>query len=697
MSDWSRWPPRGWEAPTPRRQFAIFTAIAGYLTTALVGIGLSATVAGAVANIAIGAALLGLYSLFAPKPPVMTTPQAQSVINQTVGPRLRGYGRALLGGTRAFFDSTNGSLYQIVMMHSGYISAIESIRVGDKTVTLDGNGDVVTDGFNWFINGRFGGETQYAIRIYQYLGTTSQTADPMIAGAFPGVWTSEHRLRGIAYLAARFRSPPQEEFQRIFPDGYNTPLRAVCRLSEVWDPRSNTTGWSDNSGLCILDYLTHPDGFRKSLSDIDIASFIAFANLCDEAVPLKAGGYEPRYRLWGVYQLTDDPEAILTKMKATCDAELYQNAQGKIAIRGGKWEAPTVTITGQDIIAHNLEQGSDKFAAFNELKIMYTSAAHDYQTIEATPWIDLADQDDRGPIPAELDLDFVPSPSQARRLAKIHRAKHNPEWKGSVSTNLSGLRAINERSTRLVIPELEIDSAFYLGGFRIETDLSRIDMEVLTFSEAAYQWNPATEEGDNPAIPEDTAPDLTFPVPQNLTLSAVDGDTIEAAVTPATRDGLELQVQIRRGAGSTWQNMQTQDDNVSAIFEPAAPGQYQATSRWVGPQNVVGEWSFPYATLDTSVPVPPPSELMVDVDGETVSVSWRNPNFAQFYAARVYRVPEGMPFDPGAQINLQYGAPNGVLFYDDTPADGDWSYFVTAEDANGNRSTPAGPVTAEVV
>src|SRR5690606_15493379 len=119
---------------------------------------------------------------------------------------------------------------------------------------------------------------------------------------WPDAWTSEHRLRGIAYTVAQFASGAAQNIQKVFPEMSNTPVRALCRLSKVWDPRSNITAWSDNPSLCILDYLTHRDGYRLTRDDIDIPSFAAFANLCDEPVPLAAGGTEKRYRLWGVYQ-----------------------------------------------------------------------------------------------------------------------------------------------------------------------------------------------------------------------------------------------------------------------------------------------------------------------------------------------------------------------------------------------------------
>lgn len=297
------------------RRKAIFTAITGYIASTLVGIGLSTALAGVAANVIVGAALLGVSMLLAPRPPVMKTPQAQAVLNQSTAPRVRGYGYALLGGTRAFWDSKDGDLYQVVMMHSGEIDGIEYFKIGDTVATLDGSGNATNDIFTSVTGARGGingspGTRNYHINIQSHLGSPDQGADGMMTGAWPGVWTNDHRLRGIAYLVTRFDSPNQENFQKVFPEGYNTPVRALCRLSRVWDPRNNQTYFSDNAALCILDYLTHPDGFKRSRDDCDLDSFRAFANLCDENVPLAAGGTEKRYRLWGVYSLNDEPEDL---------------------------------------------------------------------------------------------------------------------------------------------------------------------------------------------------------------------------------------------------------------------------------------------------------------------------------------------------------------------------------------------------
>lgn len=588
-------------------------AVFSYLTAQLVLIGWNVfgltTLAGATmfANVVLGAGLLalGIGANALSRPPQIKTAQAQAVINQSTGPRLRGYGRVLLGGTRAFFDSKSGDLYQVIMLHHGEVDAIEAIRIGDITATLNEDGDVTNPEFS-------SGLVTRNVRIRQHLGSPGQTADSMMTGAWSGVWTSAHRLRGIANLAVRFKSPNQNDFQKIFPESHNTPVRALSRLSRVYDPRQSgqsptneaTWAWRDTAALAIRDYLTHQDGMRLDpVEDVDDASIAAFANVCDSAVGLKAGGTEKRYRLWGIYTLTDEPQAVLRRMLNTCDGEFYLTPEGKVGIRGGVWEAPTVTIGAEHILSHSFEQGNNRFAAFNELKVMYTSPEHDYQPQEATAWVDLADQAERGEMASEFDGDFIPSPSQARRCSKIFMHKANPRWKGRVVTDAYGLMAMGERMVRLVIPELEIDDAFLVGRIQFSPDLSSVEIEVSSISQAAYDWDPSTEEGENPPPAQDTSPDLTFPVPENLTLTNPESGVVLAEVDPIDRDGLELEVWIRAGAGANWLVMDL-EGTTEARLSGLPDGSYQAQARWRGPQNTAGEWSFPLAEI--TIPVPPP-------------------------------------------------------------------------------------------
>lgn len=672
---------------------AIFTAIATAFVTAFA---LPATVLGISTATLLGGALaigasVALQQLTAQKKlNAGQTSQAQATINQATGARIRGYGRAKLGGTRAFWDSKSGSLLQAVMIHSGRIDGFEEWWIGDKKVTVDNDGRVTTQPFY------NPGANAYYVRIYGHEGTTNQAASSTIMTRFPTVWTAAHQLKGIAYFVSSFVSPAAEDYQVVFPEGYNTPIRTVARLSQVYDPRTGTTAWNDNAALCILDYLTHPDGFGRNLSDIDLPSFSAFANICDERIALKKGGTEARYRLWGVYSLTEDPQEVLDRMRATCDAELYQTPSGKIAIRGGKWVEPTVTITAADILGHQIEQGNNRFAAFNELKILYTSPQHGYQTMEAASWVNVAAQADQGPLLSDLGLDLVPSHSQALRLAKIHIAKSNPRWRGSITTNLSGLNALGERTIYVQLPELGIDEPFLVTGFSISPDLTGCEIGILSLDASAYAWNPNTEDLDPAPDPQDTRPDLVIPAPENVVLRVIDragGPVIRATVGPSGRDDLQFAAEFR-SFGGTWEAMIVASGALEAFSGVVTSGvTYEVRTRWITSQGAAGVWSEPKpipVVANAATPAAP-TDFTAAKSGSNADLAWTHSATAGLYFTEVYRGTDNT-FANAIKVAEKYGDAGAAAIYTDpAPGTGVRYYWVRSVNVAGTPSAAVGP------
>lgn len=661
-----------------------FAAISGF-------IGSLGVVGTALTQLAIGAALTFASTLFAPKSRPFQNPatQYQAVINQASAPRRRAYGRVKLGGVRAFFDSRDGFLYQIVVFHSGEIDAVEARYIGDLFVTVDGSEEVNTP--------PLGGN----VLLRSYLGTADQTADATMTALWSDVWTADHRLRGLAYSFMRFKSPLSELFATIFPEGSNTPLTHVIRASKVLDTRTDTVAWSDNPALILRDYLTHPDGYRRlTADDIDVASFNAFANLCDEAVPLAAGGTEKRYRCSFTYELNDDPKQVVERILATCDGELYTTRQGKQAIRGGKWDVPTVTIAEDDVLAFDLEEGADALDRFNQLKIVYTDPAQDYQPTEADPYNDLADQAERGVQTQDLTIDACPSPTQARRLAKIVIAKSNPRWKGTIRTNMIGHKLRDERTMALVLPELGINETFLIvsRSLTLQDQLPvGYTFEIISLGADAYAWTTA-EEGTAPAVPAITAPDLTLaaPSPPTLTVFVNTATILAASVQTPARADLVLEAQIRISSSSIWSAM------------PVAAGQYFGLSgalvnaetyvvrtRWRGTGGV-SDWTAERSiVIDTDGTAPiAPSSFTATVVGSGVSMTWTNPG-AHFHATRVYRSADTNFANAVALIDV-IGAAGAADTYTDTPGAGTWTYWLKARNALGVESAAAGPLTRTV-
>jgi len=285
-------------------------------------------------------------------------------------------------------------------------------------------------------------------------------------------------------------------------------------------------------------------------------------------------------------------------MLAVCDGELFTTRAGKIGIRGGTWAPPTVTITADHIIGHDMEEGADALARFNQIKIVYTDPAQDYQPAEAEPWDDLADQADRGVLHEQLTLEMCPSPSQARRLAKIKMAKENPRWRGRIRTNLVGLKARGERVITLDLPELNINGPFLVGSHDLILDQGMpvgCEIEVSSLTADAYAWNAAAEEGQSPPVPQDTTPDGTLPTPQNVALAQETRSGIQvvtATCDAPTRPDAQLEAQITVASLLAWETMSVASGTFQAVSGAVSPEDYLVRVRFrFG--GAVGPWSVP--------------------------------------------------------------------------------------------------------
>jgi hypothetical protein len=680
---------------------AVFTAIASAIGAfAVASFALPATILGISTSALIGGvvvtgALYGLQLALTPGRPrtrPMQTPaqQYQAVVNQSVGPRMRGYGRLKIGGTRAFFDSKDGVLYQIIMIHSGRIAAFEEVWLGDRQVSLDGFGNVLESPWSGYVN------------MVLLPGAADQAAWPALVSAFPGVWTTDHRLRGVACIAAFFSSPPNDRYLEVFPEGYNTPLRVVARLSEVLDTRTGVTAWSENPAMCIRDYLLHPDGYRLAASDLDEASFIAFANVCDQLVLRASGAFERRYRIAGMYNLNDDPKGVLDRLLMACDGEIYETAEGRIALRGGEWTGATFTLTDRDILSHALEQGNDAFASFNQLRIIYLSPQHDYRSQEATAWNDLADQAVRGLLSEDFTVDMCPSPSQARRLAKIHRAKQNPQWRGTISTNLVGLNARSQRIIRIVLPELGIDQDFRITSHGIRGDLSGCEIGVASMEADAYAWSTA-EEGANPPPAQSTSPLGGLPQPTGLlpvverraiTAGALATVVVATVNTPARVD-LRLEAQIKLASASAWEAMSVAADEYRALSGVLIDGETYVVRARFRTAAMSSAWTDEETITVTANPTAPaaPTGYTVVKVGSTAQLDWTNPA-ANFYRSRVFRNSTNS-FAGATAISLVSGLAGQPSTYTDSPGTGTWFYWVVAlnESNVASSATASGSVT----
>lgn len=257
---------------------AAATAGAGALglfgATAAIGAGsLFGTFAGAaISGIVSGAASLALaQGSKADIPAQLAQPGAgrATMVRQPITPHSIPYGRIKTSGPLVFmhsqeddFGRTYGNLYVCVALAGCKVRAIRTVYFGDRLAT-----DELFE------------HPGRQIRLGLHLGADDQLADQDFVTEIGGTtWGNNHRLRGIAYIAARltYDSTDLSHLEDISAviDGVDT----------IYDPRTETTGFHNNAALCIANWLTSPWGRNLAWSRLDEDALIEAANICDERV-----------------------------------------------------------------------------------------------------------------------------------------------------------------------------------------------------------------------------------------------------------------------------------------------------------------------------------------------------------------------------------------------------------------------------
>jgi len=199
------------------------------------------------------------------------------------------YGTRMLGGTRVFVE-TSGSdnlyLYVALVLCEGEINDITEIRIDDKPVTwasdlADNTAVEVGSGDSNFYK-----DSASLIRVEPHFGSDSQTASTLLSTL--SSWGTNHRLRGLAYLALRFKWN-EDAFSSI------PKIQAVVQGRKVVTLASNlseqTASFSSNPAFCLLDYLRN-ERYGKGIAtaNIDLQSFYDASQVAVTQVTPYSGG-----------------------------------------------------------------------------------------------------------------------------------------------------------------------------------------------------------------------------------------------------------------------------------------------------------------------------------------------------------------------------------------------------------------------
>lgn len=687
----------------------------GFAIAATVAVEVTAATATVIGSIALTAASVGasyaLQTLTAQKP---KRERQQATFSEAMGPRRFIYGQTLVGGTRAFWDTRQGEMHQCILLCSHEIDAIVEYWVGDVRVatTLGNAGGNVTT-FPMIDK----------IFFEPYLGTAGQAAPTILRARFPEVWSVDHRLRGIAHVCVVFGGVKKEDQSKVFPQGAYTQLRFTVRGKKLYDPSLGTMDpenpatwtWGENSSDVILDYLRSPDGYRRSLAQIDMPSFEDFHAHCAENVPRADGSPVGRYRTWGTIGFDEEPQAALARLCSTCDGLLYQGPTRLIGIRHGGWTGPLINIPTQHITGAALTQGNDKLGAYNRLKVSYTDADNYYQATELTARDDFPSQAQIGVIEEVRDLAMVPEWTQAARLAKIMMAEDNPIWKGTIATDLMPLDALLEPAVDITydpVPdgvEPLMSAPCKIGSFTLRGDLSGCDIGFRSVSPAAREWDAEAEQPPRPITPVaisqvniiDDPASVVLAVDRPALSGSIDGVRLALSWDAPTRDDLDPEAQYSPTGADAWLPMAVAADELSALSPVVSDGgSYEARVRFVS-GGTASDWveAGPIDAVSDPNFTGPPQGFVANGGTGQALLAFTAPSDSNTTAVRIYRATVGGAFGTAtvvATINLGPNQPYDMT--DGGLAAGSYDYWARGLNRGGlgDATSTAGPVTATV-
>lgn len=551
---------------------------------------------------------------YALRPSVPKPEDGQITLNQATPARIAGCGRNRLAGAyMAYENADDGRSVDVIAFHNGRVQEFIQYYLHDDPVVL-------VDGIVQQIlpDERYGSN---AIRIETNLGLESQPVLSVANELMPTVWTTDHKLNGTAAGVLACRGVVDAHVPKIYPNG-PPRMSAVIDCGPYFDWRdpaqtfANPLSWrtSYNPVVNLVGFLCDSDNgmgmdFERRALPV-LAALTVQADICDEAITLKAGGTEPRYKCSTWWNLDTDPAVTVADFLASCDGWVDLDGDGTLVIKVGKYQPPTVTIDDDSITGFSIDYGVADEDAVDELAISFTSPIHDYRTMPGEPWRNEAAITRRGQTRTQpFNPKGVQSHAQLRRLAKRNVARLNAPVRGSCTTTMDGLRVQGHRFITLqrrFIPELATGAVVEIRKFRRDFSSRQCSFEWVIVDPATIDaWDAATEEGEGPPTPDKllVAP---LPVPQNVEVDpAGDASTGQYLISfdDLERTDLTYRVQWRltddgTGSPGIWSSLPVAEFETAAgrtsfpfPIPVIADAEYEIQVAVVGPRRTQGDWS----------------------------------------------------------------------------------------------------------
>lgn len=406
------------------------------------------------------------------------------VVRSPVSPHRAIYGRAQVSGTMVFATVTGSStkyLHMVIVLAGRQIEEIGALYLNDHKIDLtdeDASGNVTA--------GDYAGH----VRIKRHLGDPDQVADADLV-AETSEWTSNHRLRGRAYIYVRLK-----QSNDVFPTGIPNP-KVDAKGHLLYDPRTTTTAYSENAALVNYDYIRWSNGFNASASEVDDPNWIAAANACDELVVIDAqNNTQPRYTCNGTFTLDASPISVIEG--------LLTSMAGKAVWNMAVWAGyPGVSEVSSFAIDEGGFRGNVRFQnkpgrarRFNAVRGTYVNPDDHWQQTDFAPQKNaLYETEDGGDrIYQDVELPYTIDHIEAQRLAKVELEDHRQGLTATLPLKLGvGIKLLAAQVGDITLSPLGwAAKPFRIRSWGLALDDNGgigVDVTVQEYADQVYDWN----------------------------------------------------------------------------------------------------------------------------------------------------------------------------------------------------------------
>lgn len=605
---------------------AIATAAAtgaGYATGAVITLSSIATV------FAINLALTGVAKILAPTPRKITGSTINNsqtiMVRNSLESRNVIYGETRASGTIVYAQNTGQYLNLIVAVACHEIDSFQKFYFNDEELTIGGTGLVTAPSkYNGkaLILYRTGTDNQEAID--ELVSLTSEEYEDI-----DGVWTSDHRLRGIAYIYVRLSNAP-EVFNGI-PN-----ISALIRGKKLYDPRTLTTAYSSNPALVLYDYLTNSRyGLKLSTSEIDTASFISAANICDETVNRLDGTTENRYETHGVLSTGQSFAQNIEKILSSYYGMMYYSG-GAFHTKPGSYQTPTITLTEDDIISDIVvETKQSRRDNANVIRGTFISEDDNYQAVDYPPAVSETFLEEDGGIENSLDypLPLTKSHTMAQRIAKIALYRNREQITIRLKTNLkNGFQLEVGDNVYLTIDRYGWSSKVFQvaqWALGISTDALTVDLTLREISSDVYAWDENIDESvfatnNTQLFAIDTLPTPGITLSEELRVFNEKVITVIIIdITTSSPFSSYFEVEIKKNVDTQWISLGSSSSERFEYIDAQDGVVYNVRARSVGSFQQLSEYRTVNITpVGKTAPPSDVSNFSANVIGDQTILSW---------------------------------------------------------------------------